>query len=235
MPAKNASGEWLTINHGLDETETVWHLRSAWNVAALNCLGPEDQVIVDAYGDFLRSFPNGLASANRALDQRFREEVGGGTQAIRARETHSTQVYNYFTQPGARADLCAVARQISVEFPNWEGDQVKDYAAAHLPLFENALVQFFEAYEEYQQLSGEWDRQYGAQYGASQPGYVAIYGSQQRTVGEALVGDQPEVAGTVIDPDTGVAVPIVPVPENAVRTPVIQPIPQSEEVNAAPE
>ena len=224
IPARNAAGQRLTVNHDLDESETVWHMRSAWNVAALNCLGPNDKQITDAYGAFLKKFPNGLAAANRELDQRYRNQFGAGNAGIRAREEHSTQVYNYFTLPGARTDLCAVARQVAADFENWEGDDVKAYSALHLPLFEKTYLDFFDEYERYQTASAEWDRLYGAEYGASQPGYVAIYGSQTRSVGEALLTGQPQATGQVIDSNTGSAVPVVPVPDGTVQTPVVQPL-----------
>ncbi len=229
IPRSNGAGVRETINFGLDEYETVWHFRSGWNVAALNCLGPQDEAITSAYGEFLRRFPRGLASANREMERKFRRDHSSSRAAIRAREEHSTQVYNYFALPGARADFCAAARHIASQFPSYEGDDVKDYAALNLPLLENAFESFFAAYEEYEQLSAEWDRQYGAQYGASQPGYVAIYGSREETVGSALMTDQPETLGEVLDPDTGALIPLIPAGEGNVRTPVVQPLPDDSD------
>ncbi len=229
VPTQNAAGEWLTINYGLGEDETVWHFRSGWNVAALNCLGPQDEIITSAYGDFLRGFPNGLRSTNSRLDQQYRREHSSSRAAIRAREQHSTRVYNYFALPGARADLCAAARQIATEFGSYEGRDVKALAALYLPVLEQAYIRFFSEYAEYQRLSADWDRQYGAQYGASQPGYVAIYGNGGSTgsVASSLIsGQAPEPIGSVIDPETGEAVPVIPVDEGSISTPVVQPIPQ---------
>ena len=36
IPAVGADGVRRTINTGLDRDDTIWHVRSAWNVAALN-------------------------------------------------------------------------------------------------------------------------------------------------------------------------------------------------------
>ena len=38
--------------------------------------------------------------------------------------------------------------------------------------------------------------------------------------------NKPEPAGEVVDPDTGARIPIIPVPENTVTTPVVQPVPE---------
>jgi hypothetical protein len=209
IPRLNADGVRVTINHGLDEQESVWHFRSGWNVAALNCLGPDNEVINTSYGQFLNRFPNGLASSNRAMDQHFRQQSSSSRAGLLAREAHATQVYNYFALPGARRDFCNAARQIATEFPSYVGDDVKAYAVANLPRLESAFERFFAEYERYEQLSAEWDREYGAQYGASQPGYVAVYGARGSGVASSLLaGQQPNSDG-------------------AVSTPIVQPIPNS--------
>ncbi|TIX51384.1 hypothetical protein [Alteraurantiacibacter aquimixticola] len=224
VPPVDAFGQRLTVNTAIDESETVWHFRSGWNVAALNCLAPGDEIITSAYGEFLRGFPNGLRSANQAIDRKFREDYSSSREALLAREEHATQVYNYFAMPGARADFCAAARVVAGQFANYEGDNVKEFAAANLPLLENAFLRFFEEYEEYERLSADWDSQYGTRYGQSQPGYVAIYGNGLTTVGSTLASQQ-EPAGAVIDVDTGAAIPVIPVDDgNTVSTPVVQPL-----------
>jgi hypothetical protein len=209
IPRRNADGVRVTVNYGLDEHETVWHLRSGWNVAALNCLGPDDEQINTAYGQFLKRFPNGLASANRELDRRYRQQVSSTNAAIRLREAQSTRVYNYFAIPGARTDFCNAARQIASEFASYTGDDVKAFAMANLPRLESAFERFFADYERYEQLSAAWDREYGAEYGASQPGYVAVYGARGSGVAASLLaGQQPSSDGSV-------------------STPIVQPLPNS--------
>jgi len=229
VPERNSAGERLTVNHGIDEHEAVWHFRSGWNVAALNCLGPNNEIINTSYSAFLRAFPNGLRASNDTMERRFRDLTGSSRAAIRAREEHSTQVYNYFALPGARANFCAAARQIATDFGNWEGDNVREYAAVHLPLLESAFLRFFDEYESYQQLSADWDRQYGQRYGASQPGYVAVWGAQGMPtsgVSSSLIaGEAQPAVGAVIDPDTGASIPVVPVSDAVVSTPVVQLLP----------
>ena len=254
MPPLAFDGQRTTINSGLDPVETAWHFRSALNVAALNCLGPDDQQIVDAYGTFLNMFSRDLASANREIDRRYREDASTSRAAIITREEHSTQVYNYFTMPAVRGDFCNIARQLSRQIlqtpapvavstsatvavagdatvpmvapaPPPRPTDLNDFAETGLGMIENAFQRFFGKYAEYQVASSDWDARYGAQYGSSQPGYVSLYGSRSRSVGEALVTDQPEQVRGVIDPDTGGVVPIVPANEGNVRTPVVQPVP----------
>ena len=74
-------------------------------------------------------------------------------------------------------------------------------------------------------LSAAWDREYGALYGASQPGYVAVYGAQASGVPATLI------ASEVIDPLTGAAIPVIPASEGSVATPVIQPLPATGSIN----
>jgi hypothetical protein len=209
IPRLNADGVRVTVNHALDEQEAVWHFRSGWNVAALNCLGPDDEIINTSYGQFLGRFPNGLASSNRAMDQFYRQQASSSREALRLREAHATQVYNYFALPGARRDFCNAARLIATEFPNYVGDDVKEFAVARLPLLESAFERFFAEYERYEQLSAAWDREYGAEYGASQPGYVAVYGTSGSGVAASLISGR--------DPSA----------DGMVSTPIVQPLPNS--------
>ena len=45
----------------------------------------------------------------------------------------------------------------------------------------------------------------------------------------ALVNlNAPAPAGEVVDPETGARIPVIPVPEETVTTPVVQPVPEDE-------
>ena len=48
IPRLGADGVRQTVNSGLSADERAWNFRAAWNVAALNCLAPEYQPILDA-------------------------------------------------------------------------------------------------------------------------------------------------------------------------------------------
>jgi hypothetical protein len=59
-------------------------------------------------------------------------------------------------------------------------------------------------YEQYRIDSAAWDERWGELFGHTQPGYVAVHGGGGR--------EQPEVVREVIDPDTGVAIPVIEAP-----------------------
>jgi hypothetical protein len=235
IPPLGADGVRQTVNTGLNPDEALWHFRSGWNVAALNCLDAEHQPILDGYGAFLRQNRTKLSAANTALDAQFRREHGSRNAAVQARESFMTQVYNYFALPPARADFCNVTLGIASEYLATPPEDIGQFAITRLPLIDAVFERFFRAYEQYRIDSAAWDARYGAQYGASQPGYVAVHGIGSPSVGASLTSASgPEPAGEVIDPETGARIPVIPVPETTVSTPVVQPVPQEQGPPAAP-
>jgi hypothetical protein len=229
VPGKDANGLRQTVNINLDPVETLWNFRSGWNVAALNCDDAEDARVIEGYSRFLTTFARPLTAANAELDRRTRRLHSSSRDAIRAREQRMTSVYNYFAQPPARDSFCSVARFVSAQMLDTPPTDATAFAAAYLPQFEAAFEQFFSEYEQYQLASAAWDRQYGAQYGASQPGYVAVWGTQgaAAVVETSFAAETFQPVGEVIDQATGVAVPIIPATEGAVTTPIVQPLPST--------
>ncbi|HSJ78033.1 MAG TPA: hypothetical protein VK913_04785, partial [Erythrobacter sp.] len=132
IPGKDAAGQRMSVNYGIDEAQAVWNFRAAWNVAALNCTKAEDSQIIDAYGNFLTRFRRELAAVNTALDRRFRQAEGSTRDGNRAREMGLTQVYNYFAQPAARADFCNTARLVSALWSTTPPTELNSYAVANL-------------------------------------------------------------------------------------------------------
>lgn len=229
VPPVGAGGVRQTVNVGLNNDQTLWHFRSGWNVAALNCLDAEHEAILNGYSSFLRTFSRKLAATNTALDAEFRRVHSTRSNAVKARETYMTQVYNYFALPPARADFCNVVLGISNEFLASPPSDANQFAAASLPRIDAVFDQFFRAYEQYRVDSAAWDARYGAQYGASQPGYVAVHALGAPSVGASLTASAvPPPAGEVVDPDTGARIPVVPVPETTVATPIVQPVPEQQ-------
>src|SRR5690606_3519241 len=92
VPIVDRLGVRQTVNANLSAAQTVWNLRSAMNVAALNCLRPGDEPIIAAYSDMLKSFARPLTAANRTVDSEYRERHGSGFRPIR--DEYMTQVYN---------------------------------------------------------------------------------------------------------------------------------------------
>jgi hypothetical protein len=229
IPSVGPDGVRQTVNAGLTEDETLWHLRSGWNVAALNCLDAEHQPILDGYGAFLRKFQRKLSATNTAIDAQFQREHSSRNNAIKAREAFMTQVYNYFALPPARADFCNVVLGIANEFTAAPPEDANLFATSSLSRIDAVFERFFRAYEQYRIDSNAWDLRYGAQYGASQPGYVAVHGLTQPGVGASLsAAGAPAPAEVVVDPDTGARIPVIPVEEGTVATPVVQPVPEQQ-------
>ena len=232
-PPLGLGGSHVTVNSNLDEDATLWHFRSAWNVAALNCLDPSQAPILDAYGKFLKDHAKALSRTNTAIEQAFREEHGSRSNAIKAREAYMTQVYNYFALPPARGNFCNVALQVANEYLLTPPEDPKPFAAANLARIEQVFQDFFRDYEQYRVESAAWDAKYGARYGASQPGYVALHGTYGQSVASSLTDTTTtQAVGGVVDPQTGAQIPVIVVPETTVSTPVVQPVPGGEEAEA---
>ncbi|MXO58016.1 hypothetical protein GRI89_00460 [Altererythrobacter salegens] len=226
IPPVGADGLRRTVNTGLDGYGTLWNFRSVWNVAALNCLNPEDEQIVAGYGKFLTDNRKALATANAELDKQYRAKNSSRSNAVKAREAFMTQVYNYFALPPVRTELCSNARSLASSYLATKPGDINQFAAVGLAQFEGSYQQFFTAYEQYRVDSAEWDARYGAQYGASQPGYVATHPGSGSGIGAALADNsQPVQTGAVNDPETGAQIPIIAAPEDEAALPVVQPVP----------
>lgn len=234
LPPRGADGKYLTVNSNLNENQTTWYFRSAWNVAALNCLDAEHQPILDGYRAFLTQNARKLTATNNALDQQFRREHASRNEAVKAREAVMTQVYNYFALPPTRANYCNVALGIANEYLAAKPDDLAAFANSGLQRFEAVFDQFFREYEQYRLASADWDLRYGAMYGSSQPGYVAVHGAGGPTIATTLTtASSAELVGQVLDPDTGARIPLIAVPENTISTPIVQPVanPQTPSAN----
>src|SRR5690606_40030601 len=129
----------------------------------------------------------------------------------------------YFALPPARAEFCNVALSMANEYQTAPPEDPKLLAATYLPRIEAAFDKFFREYEQYRIDSAAWDARYGAQYGASQPGYVAVHGVGAPTLATTLttVG-APQRVGGVVDPQTGARIPLIALPEETVQRPVVQ-------------
>jgi len=219
IPPRGPDGRRITVNSNLSDDQLVWNLRSAWNVAALNCLASEYEPILEGYRAFLTRHQRALKAVNDRIERKFMSAHRTRRDAIVARDGYTTQVYNFFAQPPARAGFCRAALDMANRALAAPPADPLSFARAN---FDGLLVpfeEFFTAYEAYQQASAEWDAKWGALYGPSQPGWVAVQEARRNGI------KVPEVAvRTVIDPETGVAVPVIPVNEGVISQPVVEPI-----------
>jgi len=232
IPEKNFLGRRQTINRGISQDEELWHFRSAWNVAALNCAGPQYEPITQAYSAFISDNSEELSDVNKRIERDFTEAAETRREGMLARQEQMTAVYNFFALPPARARFCRAALDISNRALAAPPEDPAIFARDNFAQLEEPFELFFEEYEKYQRLSAEWDAKWGERFGSTQPGYVAVQRARANGVPVPSVGDDPastlatpvEPRGVATDPDTGTDVPIVPMPENVVSQPVVEPV-----------
>lgn len=164
IPAAGVDGTRLTINSNLSSRQAAWNLRSAYNVAALNCMSPEHAPLVADYGDFLKTHERTLKSINNALDSEFKAQYG--RKYIAHREVFQTQVYNYFALPPTMPSFCDTALSVGQELKVIPSGQLESYAPAALARLEGVFLDFFNRYEQYRRDFVQWQIDYTAKYGS---------------------------------------------------------------------
>jgi len=158
IPARAADGGFMTVNQGLSSLEAVWNYRSGMNVAALNCMDPIYQPILENYRTLLTKHGKRLTKVNSDLDKQYRSEHG--RNATKMREAHMTSVYNYFALPPARSYFCDAALKISQESLVTPPEDLDAHAIAALPKLEAAFGAFYHDLEEYRAAAAAWDAKY---------------------------------------------------------------------------
>ena len=214
VPPIDVFGVRQTVNANLTSAQKVWNLRSALNVAALNCQRPGDEPILVAYKDLLKTYARPLSATNRALDQGFRDRYGSGYRSVR--DQYMTQVYNYFALPPVMSDLCDATLQISQNYLLAKPVDLDVYAAINLPQIEKRYLRFFGEYEQWRVNVAAWDTQYGARYGQIYPDYIAAH--QAAPTAAIQIAGQPVAA-------TGAEV--IDVPADATYGPSTQLLPNA--------
>lgn len=161
-PAVDARGIRQTVNIGLSSTAAIWNLRSAFNVAALNCLKPQHAAIVVNYRSFLKKHAKALTATNTAVDKDYKARFNSGY--IRVRETFNTKVYNYFALPPTLPNFCDAALAMSEESKTVPVGGLGGFAANSLPRLESVFVEFYNAYDRYRTELAAWEANYGQAY-----------------------------------------------------------------------
>lgn len=158
VPPLGPNGVRMTVNTGITPAQTLWNLRSAYNVAALNCLNPEHADILVGYKKFLTTNKKALAAANKVVDGEYRKRFG--TDWIRPREAYMTQVYNYFAYPATVAKFCDAALVMARESMLVKPADLPSFAERNLALLDAVFNQFFLTYEQYRADAAAWDAKY---------------------------------------------------------------------------
>jgi hypothetical protein len=159
IPEVADDGTRKTVNTGLSTAQAVWNLRSAFNVAALNCVEPEYAPILEGYKSFLKVHDKSLDKADADLKKSF---VGAfGNTGARERETYQTRVYNFFAVPPVKATFCKAAMQIAVDLQTVPEGQLEGYAPQGMAKIEAPFMDFFNAYDQYRADLAAWRAKYG--------------------------------------------------------------------------
>jgi hypothetical protein len=171
IPPLQADGKRVTVNSGLSSAQTVWNLRSAYNVAALNCQKPQHEAILPGYASFLKTHSKALKKVNSDLDRTFRAEHGS-SKYLRAREALQTQIYNFFAFPPVLPALCDAVVSLSQDIASVTPGQLYGYAPGALAQLDGVYQQFYTSYAQYEADVAAWDARYGAGPAAA-PGSVS--------------------------------------------------------------
>ncbi len=154
IPVTDLAGRRLTPNVDLGPEQALWQLRIGLNVAALNCRGPAEQILVDNYSAFLTNNQAAIARAERVVIA----EQGrlNGTNGIAARDALSTRLYNYFAQPPVQESFCPIAFNLAGLAAVEPVETILPFAQARLPELDRPFVDFYNAYDQYQRDFAVW-------------------------------------------------------------------------------
>ncbi len=162
VPHIGGDGVRVTPNRGLSREENIWHLRSAINVAALNCQGPVWGEIAQNYNKYLQVHKTRLAQANKAVDSEYVKRYPG-QNGLRVRDTKTTDLYNYFALPPVRAEFCDKSLVKSRELVTLPSNTLPEYSFGALSDVDAVFINFFNAFEQYKIDLANWNARYGPQ------------------------------------------------------------------------
>jgi hypothetical protein len=158
IPPIGLNGVRQTVNAGASTAQVTWNIRSAFNVAALNCLKPEHAEILPAYKTYLKTHLKGLTAANKAVDGELRAKHGAAF--IKPREAYMTQVYNYWAFPPTVNNFCDASLLMARDSLLLKPADLNAWSATQMVRLEGVFEQFYRAYEQYRTDAALWDQRY---------------------------------------------------------------------------
>ncbi|HEX7751173.1 MAG TPA: hypothetical protein VF440_02120 [Novosphingobium sp.] len=161
-PPTDATGLRHSVNRNITPAQTLWNLRSGYNVAALNCMAPKHAEILTNYRAFLRAHSKTLAAANRKVDAEFRKTYGA--RFIAPREKYMTEVYNHFALPPTLPDFCDAVLAMSRDALTVKSADLEAFAARSLPNVEVVYDEFYRRYDAYKAALADWEARFGYLY-----------------------------------------------------------------------
>ena len=162
MPKLGIDGVRETPNRLLNTNESIWHLRSALNVAAINCRDPNWAQITPDYNQFLTLHKVQLAKATKAIDAEYVKRYSG-TAGLRIRDTKSTELYNYFALPPVKREFCDTSMAKVRELLLVPTTAFPDYAVGAIKDLDDIFIRFFNAYAKYEVDLADWNQRYAPQ------------------------------------------------------------------------
>lgn len=158
IPPVRADGLRQTINRDIGPLQTLWHVRSALNVAALGCNGVGHERLVDDYNLFIGKNSSALRNANNAILRKFQRDHGRGYRTEHDRQM--TALYNYWSFSPVRRNFCDTAVTISQQAVEVPSSGLNNFAASALPQLEKPFNDFYLAYEQYERDLDAWRAKY---------------------------------------------------------------------------
>lgn len=148
LPPRDSRGEFATPNRDLTGHDAFWNLRIALNVAAIGCRHPGSLKLIADYNGIIARHGGLIRSAETAVIARLGRETG--SNGIAARDRTSTKLFNYFAQPPAQKQFCAVAGSIAQQMHGMDSAAAMAMAPAMLAQVDQPFVDFYYAYARYQ-------------------------------------------------------------------------------------
>lgn len=163
IPAKGMDGVRQTVNAHISSAQATWNLRSAFNVAALNCMDQRHAAILDGYKNFLKIHKTKLSAVNNAVEKEWRSRQP--SNYMRERDSYSTRVYNYFALPPVLPRFCDQMLLISNDSFAVRSADLDAFSSRSLTQIEAVFEGFYQDFERFRFDAAAWDARYGAAYG----------------------------------------------------------------------
>lgn len=154
IPITDVTGRRLTPNVDLSPEQALWQFRIALNVAALNCRGPDEAILVANYSRFLTTNRAAIARSERWVIADLGRR--NGTNGIALRDSLSTRLYNYFAQPPVIRAFCERATTVAALAANEPTASILPFATMQLAAVDQPFVDFYAAYDRYRADYALW-------------------------------------------------------------------------------
>ena len=145
IPARLADGNYATPNRSVSAAGAVWHLRAAFNVAALSC---PDTSLAPAYNKLLTTHRQALAAAHRTLTA----EHGG----MASFDPAMARLYNFCAQPPVLARFCVQAGPLLHQAAALPAGAIGDFAGTALAAIDRPFGEFYARYDSYRTDLAAW-------------------------------------------------------------------------------